>query len=154
MEDLIEQRGLQIRVGNGHDTVVVDDYSIGKVLPVYVDRTSTMDYEYAGSFSVSQYNRIKSEPHLRHSLFASWFNGSAAFRSDEGKDWTQLNPQQRMVAVVFNNRAFIVVKDDTPATIKNTDKLFMGEPVRAMANTKDIRPLPTNVYHLFGHAEL
>ena len=141
---MIEQRGLQIRVGNGHDTVVVDDYSIGKVLSVYVDRTSTMDYEYAGSFSVSQYNRIKS----------SWFNGSVAFRSDEGKDWTQLNPQQRMVAVVFNNRAFIVVKDDAPATIKNTDKLFMGEPVRAMANTKDIRPLPTNVYHLFGHAEL
>ncbi len=151
---MIEQRGIQIRAGNGHDTVVVDDYSIGKELPVCIDATSVMDYEYGGSFSVSQFNRIKSEPHLRHSLFVSWFNGCVAFRSDVGKDWIQLNTHQRMVTVIFNNRAFIVVKDDAPAMLKHTDTLYMGEPIRAMNHNNDSRPLPTNVYQLFGHSEV
>lgn len=151
---MIEQSGIQVRVVNGHDIVVVDDYSIGKELPVGIDATSTIDYEYGGSFSVSQFNRIKSEPHLRHSLFVSWFNGCVSFRSDACKDWIQLNTQQRMVTAIFNNRAFIVVKDDAPAILKHTDTLYMGEPIRAKANNNDTRSIPTNVYHLFGHTQV
>lgn len=151
---MIKQSGIQVRVSNGHDIVVVDDYSIGKELPVCIDETSTIDYEYGGSFSVSQFNRIKSEPHLRHSLFVSWVNGCVSYRSDNFKDWIQLNTQQRMVTAIFNNRAFAVVKDDAPAILKHTDTLYMGEPIRAMVNNNDSRPLPTNVYQLFGHAQV
>lgn len=119
-----------------------------------VNATSTKDYEYCGSFSVSQFSRIKSEAHLRHSLFVSWLNGCVSLRNDVDNDWSQIDSQQRMVTAILNNRTFIVVKDDAPQILKHTDPLYLGEPIRAMINDSDTNSMQTNVYQLFGHIQV